>query len=327
MRVDILSLLPGMFGDVFDHGIVRRARQAGLLQIETHALTDWTEGRFQRADDAPYGGGPGMVMRVEPLVEAVEAISGLGAPKPLVVLLSPRGRQLDQSVVAELAREPRLLLVAGRYEGVDERFAALSGAEELSVGDYVLSGGEIPAMIVVDAVTRLIPGAVGDSESVVQESFASGLLEHAQYTRPPVFRGREVAAGSPLGEPRGRSALPARGVGRGDQEPAARPVLDVCRTGRGGLESESRYEGETVMSVSEQEAVEAPEETALAVSVDADVEPGADAGQIGGRDHSGTGGRRPEGGPPGSPIPAMRCGCTRPSGRETGNASRSSRGS
>ncbi len=192
MRVDILSLLPGMFGDVFDHGIVRRARQAGLLQIEMHALTDWTEGRFQRADDAPYGGGPGMVMRVEPLVEAVEAIRGLDAAKPRVVLLSPRGRQLDQSVVAELAREPRLLLVAGRYEGVDERFAALSGAEELSVGDYVLSGGEIPAMVVVDAVTRLIPGAVGDSESVVRESFASGLLEHAQYTRPPVFRGREV---------------------------------------------------------------------------------------------------------------------------------------
>ena len=192
MRVDILSLLPGMFGEVFDHGIVRRAREAGLLEIETHALTDWTEGRFQRADDAPYGGGPGMVMRVEPLVEAVEAIGERDAAEPRVILLSPRGRQLDQELVAELAREPRLLLVAGRYEGVDERFAGLTGAEELSVGDYVLSGGEIPAMIVVDAVTRLIPGAVGDSESVVRESFAAGLLEHAQYTRPPVFRGREV---------------------------------------------------------------------------------------------------------------------------------------
>ncbi|MCY4626553.1 MAG: tRNA (guanosine(37)-N1)-methyltransferase TrmD [Acidobacteria bacterium] len=192
MRVDILSLLPGMFGEVFDHGIVRRARQAGLLQIETHALTDWTEGRFQRADDAPYGGGPGMVMRVEPLVEAVEAIGELDAAEPRVVLLSPRGRQLDQEVVAELAREPRLLLVAGRYEGVDERFTGLTGAEEISVGDYVLSGGEVAAMVVVDAVTRLIPGAVGDSESVVQESFATGLLEHAHYPRPPVFRGEEV---------------------------------------------------------------------------------------------------------------------------------------
>lgn len=192
MRVDILSLLPGMFGEVFEHGIVRRARQGGLLEIETHALTDWTDGRFQRADDAPYGGGPGMVMRAQPLVEAVEAIRGLDAEQPRVILLSPRGRQLDQPAVAELAREPRLLLVAGRYEGVDERFSALTGAEEISVGDYVLSGGEIPAMVVVDAVTRLLPGAVGASESVVEESFATGLLEHAQYTRPPVFRGEEV---------------------------------------------------------------------------------------------------------------------------------------
>ena len=206
MRVDILSLLPGMFGEVFDHGIVRRARQAGLLRIETHALTDWTEGRFQRADDAPYGGGPGMVMRVEPLVEAVEAIRGLDAAKPRVVLLSPRGRQLDQTVVAELAREPRLLLVAGRYEGVDERFAALSGAEELSVGDYVLSGGEIPAMVVVDPVTRLLPGAVGDSESVVRESFAAGLLEHAPVHPSPGLPGAGGAAGSPVGEPTRRFA-------------------------------------------------------------------------------------------------------------------------
>lgn len=181
-----------MFREVFDHGIVRRARQAGLLQIETHALTDWTDGRFQRADDAPYGGGPGMVMRVEPLVEAVEAIGALATAKPRVVLLSPRGRQLDQELVTELAREPRLLLVAGRYEGVDERFQALTDAEEVSVGDYVLSGGEIPVMVVVDATARLIPGAVSDSESVVQDSFATGLLEHAQYTRPPVFRGEAV---------------------------------------------------------------------------------------------------------------------------------------
>ena len=192
MRVDILTLLPGMFGEVFEHGIVRRARQSGLLEIETHALTDWTEGRFQRADDAPYGGGPGMVMRVEPLVRAVEDIGSSGSPKPRVILLSPRGRPLDQETVAELGGEPRLLLVAGRYEGVDERFAALTGAEEISVGDYVLSGGEIPAMLLVDAVCRLIPGAVGDAESVVEESFATGLLEHAQYTRPPVFRGKEV---------------------------------------------------------------------------------------------------------------------------------------
>ena len=192
MRIDILTLFPGMFHEVFDHGIVRRAHHAGLLHLETHALTNWTDGSFQRADDAPYGGGPGMVMRVEPLVRAVEEITGLAPDEPRVVLFSPRGRRLDQQLVADLAETPRLVLVAGRYEGVDERFTSLTGAEEVSVGDYVLSGGEIPAMLLVDAVARLIPGAVGDAESVVQESFASGLLEHAQYTRPPVFRGEEV---------------------------------------------------------------------------------------------------------------------------------------
>lgn len=194
MRVDILTLFPGMFREVFAHGIVRRAAKAGLLEVETHALTDWTGGSFQRADDAPYGGGPGMVMRVEPLVLAVEDIRGLEPRPPRVVLLSPRGQPLQQALVQELAREPRLLLVAGRYEGVDERFGALTGAEEISVGDYVLSGGEIAAMVLVDAVSRLIPGAVGDSESVVDESFSTGRLEHAHYTRPPVFRGREVPA-------------------------------------------------------------------------------------------------------------------------------------
>ncbi len=192
MRVDILTLFPGMFAEVFRHGIVRRAREADLLRIEVHGLTRWTSGRFQLADDAPYGGGPGMVMRVEPLVAGVEAIRGLDPAPPRVALLSPRGRPLDQGLVSELAAEPRLLLVAGRYEGVDERFLDLSGAEEISVGDYVLSGGEIPAMVLVDAVARLLPGAVGDSESVVRESFSDGLLEHAHYTRPAEFRGARV---------------------------------------------------------------------------------------------------------------------------------------
>ena len=194
MRVDILTLMPGMFTEVFDHGIVRRARRAGLLEIGIHALTDWTEGRFQRADDAPYGGGPGMVMRVEPLVAAVEDICALDSGAVRIVLLSPRGRPLRHELVEELAETPRLVLVAGRYEGVDERFLTLTGAEEISVGDYVLSGGEIPAMVLVDAVTRLLPGAVGGAGSVVRESFVAGLLEHAQYTRPPVFRGEEVPA-------------------------------------------------------------------------------------------------------------------------------------
>lgn len=194
MRVDVLTLFPGMFAEVFGHGIVRRAQHADLLRIEIHDLTRWSKGRFQLADDAPYGGGPGMVMRVEPLVAGVEAIRGLDPAPPRTLLLSPRGRPLDQAFVTELATETRLLLVAGRYEGVDERFLGLTGAEEISVGDYVLSGGEIPAMILVDAVTRLLPGAVGDHESVVRESFSDGLLEHAHYTRPAEFRGERVPA-------------------------------------------------------------------------------------------------------------------------------------
>lgn len=192
MRIDILTLMPGMFRAVFDHGIVRRARRAGLAAVFLHPLTAWSEGRFQRADDAPYGGGPGMVMRVEPLVAAVEAVEALDPRPARTLLLSPRGPRLDQRGVAALATEPRLLLVCGRYEGVDERFVEITGAEEVSVGDYVLSGGEIPAMVLVDAVTRLLPGAVSDPASVVEESFADGLLEHPQYTRPAVFRGRPV---------------------------------------------------------------------------------------------------------------------------------------
>ena len=192
MRVDILTLLPGMFDGVFDHGIVRRARQAGVIEIEVHALTDWTDGRFQRADDAPYGGGPGMILRVEPLVAAVRDIGSRASGAARVLLLSPRGRRLDHAVAAELAREPRLLLVAGRYEGVDERFLSLADAEELSIGDYVLSGGEFPAMVVVDAVCRLLPGALGDPASAADESFSNGLLETAHYTRPAVYRGEAV---------------------------------------------------------------------------------------------------------------------------------------
>lgn len=194
MRIDLLTLMPGMFRSVFDHGIVRRARAAGLLAVFVHPLTAWTAGRFQRADDAPYGGGQGMVLRVEPLVTAVESIRGLDPDPARALLLSPRGRLLTQEAVAELAGERRLLLVAGRYEGVDERFAEIAAAEEVSIGDYVLSGGEIPAMALVDAVARLLPGAVGDPDSVVEESFSAGLLEHPHYTRPPSFRGLEVPA-------------------------------------------------------------------------------------------------------------------------------------
>ena len=192
MRVDILTLFPEMFSGVFGHGITRRAREAGILDVYRHQLTDWTDGRYQRADDAPYGGGPGMVMRVEPLVEAVDAIRAMDAAEPRVLCLSPRGATLDQPRVAEFACEARLMLVAGRYEGVDERFLTLTGAEEVSIGDYVLSGGEIPAMVVVEAVARLLPGALGDDASAREDSFSDGLLEYPQYTRPAVWRGLAV---------------------------------------------------------------------------------------------------------------------------------------
>ncbi len=192
MRVDILTLFPEMFDGAFGHGITRRARESGVLDIHLHRLTDWSDGRYQRADDAPYGGGPGMVMRVEPLARAVDAIRAMDARMPRTLLLSPRGRLLDQPEVTRIAREERILLVAGRYEGVDERFLILTGAEEISVGDYVLSGGEIPAMVVVEAATRLLPGALGDEASAADDSFSNGLLEYPQYTRPAVWRGVEV---------------------------------------------------------------------------------------------------------------------------------------
>lgn len=189
MRIDIITIFPAMFRDVFDFGIVRRARESGLVDIRAHDLRDWTMDRHRSTDDAPYGGGPGMVMKVEPLVEAVEAVAG-GDHR--VVLLSPRGVPLGQPLVGELARVDQLVLVAGRYEGVDERFVRATGASEISIGDYVLSGGEIPAMVVVDAVVRLLPGAISDPASAEEDSFSRGLLDHPHYTRPAEFRGMGV---------------------------------------------------------------------------------------------------------------------------------------
>lgn len=193
MRIDVVTIFPDMFRGVFEFGIVRRAREAGLVSVHVHDLRSWTKDRHRTTDDAPYGGGPGMVMKVEPLVSAVEAIAGLGegAP-PRLVLLSPRGVPLDQGKVQELSAEEHLVLVAGRYEGVDERFVETTGAEEISIGDYVLSGGEIPAMVVIDAVVRLIPGAISDPRSAEEDSFSRGVLDHPHYTRPAEFRGLRV---------------------------------------------------------------------------------------------------------------------------------------
>jgi tRNA (guanine37-N1)-methyltransferase len=192
MRIDVITIFPDMFGEVFDFGIVRRAREAGVVDVSVHDLRRYATDRHRTTDDAPYGGGPGMVMKVEPLVAAVEAIIGVSRSSTRLVLLSPRGRPLDQALVRELAGASRLVLVAGRYEGVDERFVEATGAEEVSIGDYVLSGGEIPAMVVVDAVVRLLPGAISDPRSAEQDSFSEGILDYPHYTRPVEFRGLRV---------------------------------------------------------------------------------------------------------------------------------------
>jgi tRNA (guanine37-N1)-methyltransferase len=187
MRFDIVTIFPEIFSGVFDFGIIRRAVEAGLLKINVHDLRDYTYDRHRQVDDRPFGGGAGMVMKPEPLFRAVEAIVS-GDPNVRVALLSPQGRLFGQSLAREYAEEQRLILICGRYEGVDERVAENLIADEVSIGDYILSGGEIPAMVVVDAVTRLIPGALGCDQSAERESFSSGLLDFPHYTRPAEYR-------------------------------------------------------------------------------------------------------------------------------------------
>ena len=186
MRFDIITIFPEIFGGVFDFGIVRRAVESGLLEIQIHDLRDFGLGRHRQVDDRPFGGGAGMVMKPEPLFRAVESLTeGEGVP---VALLSPQGRLFSQSIASEYAERERVILICGRYEGVDERVVEHLITDEVSIGDYVLSGGEIPAMVVVDAVTRLIPGALGCDESAERESFVTGLLDYPHYTRPADFR-------------------------------------------------------------------------------------------------------------------------------------------
>jgi len=192
MRVDVITLFPEMFGGPFDSSIVARAQQSGIVQIELHNLRDWGEGRHHVVDDAPHGGGAGMVLKPGPLFEAVEAVKPLAEPAGRVVLLTPQGRLLSQQVVEDLVGYDRLLLICGHYEGVDERVREHLVDDEISVGDYVLSGGELAAMVVVDAVVRRLPGALGSEESLAEESHSDGLLEYPQYTRPSEFRGWPV---------------------------------------------------------------------------------------------------------------------------------------
>jgi tRNA (guanine37-N1)-methyltransferase len=189
MKIDVLTLFPAMFAGPLDESIVKRAREARLLDLKIHNLRDWTHDRHKTVDDKPFGGGPGMLLKVEPLFEAVES---LRREKTKVILLSPSGRKFDQSIARELSQEKDLLLVCGSYEGFDERVREVLADDELSIGDYVLTNGALPAMVVVDAVARLLPGVLGDDESSHDESFSAGLLEYPQYTRPAEFRGMKV---------------------------------------------------------------------------------------------------------------------------------------
>ena len=189
VKIDVLTLFPGMFAGPLDESIIKRARDAGLMDLQLHQLRDWTHDRHKTVDDRPFGGGPGMLLKPEPIFEAVES---LARENTRVILLSPSGRKFDQSIARELARQDHLLFVTGHYEGFDERIREALADDELSVGDYVLTNGALPAMVVIDAVTRLLPGALGDDASSQDESFSHGLLEYPQYTRPAEFRGMKV---------------------------------------------------------------------------------------------------------------------------------------
>jgi tRNA (guanine37-N1)-methyltransferase len=190
MRFDVVTLFPQMFAAVAESGITSRALQAGLWQLKTWNPRDFTTDNYRTVDDRPFGGGPGMVMLAEPLAKALEAARAAGAGR--VIYLSPQGRKLDHRRVVELAREAALTLLCGRYEGVDERLLRSKVDEELSLGDYVLSGGELAAMALIDACVRQLPGALGDEQSAVEESFAAGLLDCPHYTRPEVYAGEKV---------------------------------------------------------------------------------------------------------------------------------------
>jgi len=189
VKIDVLTLFPGMFAGPLDESIIMRARKAGLLELKIHQLRDWTHDRHKTVDDRPFGGGPGMLMKPEPLFEAVES---LRRASTRVILLSPSGRKFDQAIARELAGQSDLLLVTGHYEGFDERVRETLADDELSIGDYVLTNGALPAMVIIDAVTRLLPGVLGDDQSSADESFSQNLLEYPQYTRPAEFRGLPV---------------------------------------------------------------------------------------------------------------------------------------
>jgi len=195
MKIDVLTLFPEMFESPLRHSILKRAQEAGIVNIVLTNIRDFATDKYKKVDDKPYGGGPGMVMMPGPIFDCFEYVEKLSPEKGRVILLTPQGQKFNQAKAAELSKEKRLILIAGRYEGFDERIRIGLGAEQISVGDYVLSGGELAAMVVIDAVVRLLPGALGDEDSPKDDSFsesADGGLEYPQYTRPEVFRDMKV---------------------------------------------------------------------------------------------------------------------------------------
>ncbi|ATL94815.1 tRNA (guanosine(37)-N1)-methyltransferase TrmD [Aeromonas sp. CU5] len=192
MWIGVISLFPEMFRAITEHGVTGRAVKSGLLQIECWNPREFTYDKHRTVDDRPYGGGPGMLMMVQPLRDAIHAAKQAAGDGAKVIYLSPQGRKLTQAGVTELATNQKLILVAGRYEGIDERVIQTEVDEEWSIGDYVLSGGELPAMTLIDAVSRLVPGVLGDQASAEQDSFTDGLLDHPHYTRPEVLDGLAV---------------------------------------------------------------------------------------------------------------------------------------
>jgi tRNA (guanine37-N1)-methyltransferase len=194
MRFDVLTLFPEIFQGYLGQSLLNKAIQAGLVEVRLHNIRDWSKGKHNTVDDRPFGGGPGMVMKVEPVVECVEAVRAMSGDSGHLVMLTPQGRRLDQPAVERLAGHKRILLLCGRYEGFDERIRIILKPEEISVGDYVLNGGEVAAMVIIDAVIRLMPSVLGDEDSTASDSFSGQKrwLECAQYTRPREYRGLEA---------------------------------------------------------------------------------------------------------------------------------------
>ncbi len=191
--IDVLTIFPGMFSGILNESILKRAIKAGVVNVKLHNIRDYSKDKHHKVDDRPFGGGPGMVMKIEPIYDAIkDVLKGRKKSIPRIILLSPQGRALTQDFAEELSKNRHLILICGHYEGVDERVREYLITDEVSIGDYVLTGGELAAMVLIDTVVRLLPGALGDKDSAKSESFSNGLLEYPQYTRPADFMGKRV---------------------------------------------------------------------------------------------------------------------------------------